>query len=113
MIELLDAFPADGDVARLRQWLRAWFATYAGHGGVISTWQEMQTDAELSRLSRQVAASVLTRLARALATRDFGDPVVDRLPYSAYTLGFTTEAGAVEAMLTIVRRGLFGLPDAV
>jgi hypothetical protein len=39
--------------------------------------------------------------------------VVERLPYSAYTLGFTTEAGAIEAMVTIVRRGLFGLPDAV
>jgi AcrR family transcriptional regulator len=122
LIELLDTLPDAGDVAALRQWLRDWFATYARHGGVISIWQEIRTNAELANLSRQVAASVFTRLACALATRDFGDPdvdaviflaVVERLPYSAYTLGFTTEAGAIEAMVTIVRRGLFGLPDAM
>jgi AcrR family transcriptional regulator len=121
LLELLDAFPADADAAALRDWLRAWFTTYAGHGGVISTWQEMQTSASLSRLSRHVATSVLARLAHALAARTFGDPDVDaviflaaveRLPYSAYTLGFTTEAEAIEAMVTIVRRGLFALPEA-
>jgi AcrR family transcriptional regulator len=122
MIELLDRFRPDGDADELRAWLRDWFATYASNGGVISTWQEMLTNAELVALSRDVAAAVLARLARALAGRGFGDPdvdavtflaVVERLPYSAFTLGFTTEHDAVDAMATIVRRGLFGLPDPV
>jgi AcrR family transcriptional regulator len=122
MIELLDRFRPDGDAGKLRAWLRDWFATYASNGGVISTWQEMLTNDLLARLSREVAASVLARLAQALASRGFGDPevdavtflaVVERMPYSAFTLGFTTEDGAVEATATIVRRGLFGLPDPV
>jgi AcrR family transcriptional regulator len=121
LIDLLDVLRPDGDVDELRDWLRSWFASYQSNGGVISTWQEMQTNEELAAFSQQVAASVLTRLVRVLERRGFGDPTVDavtflalieRLPYSVYTLGFTDEAGAVEAMVTIIRRGFLALPDA-
>jgi AcrR family transcriptional regulator len=118
MIELLDAFEPDTDPAELREWLRDWFASYESNGGVISTWQEMRADDELASFSRQVASSVLSRLVRVLDARDFGDPAVDavallalieRLPYSVYTLQFTAQADAIEAMITILRRGFLGL----
>jgi AcrR family transcriptional regulator len=121
LIELLDVLRPDAEVDELRGWLRSWFTSYRSNGGVISTWQEMQTNEELAAFSQQVAASVLTRLVRVLERRGFGDPTVDavtflalieRLPYSVYTLGFTDEAGAVEAMVTIIRRGFLALPDA-
>jgi AcrR family transcriptional regulator len=121
LIELLDELRPDGDVDELRGWLRAWFTAYESNGGVISTWQEMQTNEELAAFSQQVAVSVLTRLVRVLERRGFGDPTVDavtflalieRLPYSVYTLGFTDEASAIEAMVTIIRRGFLALPDA-
>jgi AcrR family transcriptional regulator len=121
LIDLLDELRPDGDVDELRGWLRAWFAAYESNGGVISTWQEMQTNEELAAFSQQVAVSVLTRLVRVLERRGFGDPTVDavtflalieRLPYSVYTLGFTDEASAIEAMVTIIRRGFLALPDA-
>lgn len=121
LIELLDVLRPDADVDELRGWLRAWFTAYESNGGVISTWQEMQTSKELAAFSQQVAASVLTRLVRVLERRGFGDPTVDavtflalieRLPYSVYTLGFADEAGAIEAMITTIRRGFFALPDA-
>ena len=80
----------------------------------------MQTNEELAAFSQQVAASVFTRLVRILEDRDFGDPDVDaitllalieRVPYSVYTLRFTTEADAIEAMITIIRRGFLALDD--
>jgi AcrR family transcriptional regulator len=120
MIELIDRLQLDADPGELRAWLREWFAAYAADGGVISTWQEMQTNADLAAFSQQVAASVFTRLVRMLDRRDFGEPVVDavtllavleRVPYSVYTLGFTTEADAIESMITVIRRGLLALPD--
>ena len=121
LIELLDVLPFEGSVDDLRAWLQEWFAAYEGNGGVISTWQEMQTNADLAEFSTQVAASVLTRLVRMLEVRDFGDPTVDaitflalieRLPYSVYTLRFSDQPDAVEAMITIIRRGFLALPDA-
>jgi AcrR family transcriptional regulator len=121
MIELLDGLRPDADVDELRGWLRDWFTTYEGNGGVISTWQEMQTNEELAAFSQQVAASVLTRLVRVLERRGFGDPTVDaitflalieRLPYSVYTLHFADQAAAIEASITIIRRGFLALPDA-
>lgn len=121
LIELLDELELDAEVDELRRWLHDWFAAYEGNGGVISTWQEMQTNAELAEFSTQVAASVLTRLVRMLEDRTFGDPTVDaitmlalieRLPYSVFTLGFTDQADAVEAMVTIIRRGFLAEPDA-
>jgi AcrR family transcriptional regulator len=118
MIELLDAFDAGADTAQLRLWLRDWFATYESNGGVISTWQEMRTDDDLAMFSEQVAVSVLARLVKVLEGRDFGDPTIDavallalieRLPYSVYTLQFADQADAIEAMITIIRRGFLGL----
>jgi AcrR family transcriptional regulator len=120
MIELLDRFEPAGPEAELRAWLEDWFRAYAADGGVISTWQEMMTNAELAAFSTQVAAAVYTRLLKILEQRDFGDPPVDavallalieRVPYSVYTLGFTAEDAAIEAMITMIRRGFLALPD--
>jgi AcrR family transcriptional regulator len=121
MIELLDALELDAEVGELRSWLRDWFTAYESNGGVISTWQEMQTSDELGTFSQEVAAAVLTRLVQLLEQRDFGNPTVDaitflalieRLPYSVYTLGFTNRDDAIEAGLTIIRRGFLALPEA-
>lgn len=120
MIGMIDRLRIDAPVDDLRAWLREWFRTYEADGGVISAWQEMQTNDELAAFSRQVAGSVFTRLARILEGRDFGHPDVDattlmalieRVPYSVYTLGFTSEADAIESMVTIIRRGFLALPE--
>jgi AcrR family transcriptional regulator len=122
MIELLDQFPDDGDPDALHGWLDDWFATYESNGGVISTWQEMHaSEPTLVEFGQQVAASVLARLMEVLQPRGFGDPVVDalallalieRIPYSVFTLGFTEQADAKDAMVTIIRRGFMGFADA-
>jgi AcrR family transcriptional regulator len=121
MIELLDGFPHDGSEAGLRSWLDVWFATYESNGGVISTWQELQgPDEALASFGQRVAATVMARLMAMLETRGFGDPLVDalallalveRLPYSVYTLGFTQRDEAIDAMVTIVRRGFLGVDE--
>jgi AcrR family transcriptional regulator len=119
MIDLLDELRLDATPDDLRAWLRRWLAAYEADGGVISTWQEMETNHELAAFSQGVAASVFTRLARMLQKRDFGNPEVDattllalieRVPYSVYTLRFTTEHDAVENMLLAIRRGFLALP---
>ncbi len=120
MVDLIDRLRLDADVDDLRAWLQDWFRTYEADGGVISTWQEMQTNEELAAFSRQVAASVFTRLVRILEGRDFGNPEVDatmllalieRVPYSVYTLQFTSEGDAIEAMVTTIRRGFLALDE--
>ena len=120
MIELIDAYPGAAEPVALRSWLEEWFDAYESNGGVISTWQEMQTsDPRLRAFSRQIAATVLDRLTTILAPRGFGDPLVDaltllavieRLPYSVYTLHHAARDEAVDAMAVIIRRGLMGLP---
>jgi AcrR family transcriptional regulator len=120
MIELLDEFPADADTDALHAWLADWFATYESNGGVISTWQEMHSaDPALIDFSQQVAAAVIARLVAVLDQRLFGDSqvealallaLIERTPYSVYTLGFTQQAQAIDAMVTIIRRGFMGLP---
>ena len=118
--ELIDRLDLAAPPDDLRAWLRDWLAAYRADGGVISTWQEMQTSEELADFSRRVAASVFTRLVRLLQRRDFGNAMVDattllalieRVPYSVYTLGFTSEADAVENMLVAIRRGFLALDD--
>ncbi|HEX2562814.1 MAG TPA: TetR/AcrR family transcriptional regulator, partial [Acidimicrobiales bacterium] len=118
MIDLVDELRLDAPPDELRAWLRTWLSAYRADGGVISTWQEMRTSDELVAFSQRVAASVFTRLVRMLEGRDFGNPVVDattllalieRVPYSVYTLRFTTEDDAVENMLVAIRRGFLGL----
>ena len=37
--------------------------------------------------------------------------LIERVPYSVYTLGFTSEADAVENMLVAIRRGFLALDD--
>jgi AcrR family transcriptional regulator len=120
MLELLGRFPASGTEAELHQWLDEWFDGYERNGGVISTWQEMQdTGAELTEVSQQVAASVTTGLVAMLRQRGFGDPVIDalillalleRLPYRAFVLGFTSRDAAIDAASTIVRQALMAQP---
>jgi AcrR family transcriptional regulator len=118
MLDLIDRLDLTAAPDDLRSWLREWLAAYRADGGVISTWQEMQTSEELAAFSRRVAASVFTRLVRLLERRDFGNAVVDattllalieRVPYSVYTLGFTSEDQAVENMLVAIRRGFLAL----
>jgi AcrR family transcriptional regulator len=121
MVELLDAFPIDAPEAELREWIAAWFATYESNGGVISTWQEMQvSDADLLSFGQQVAATIMGRLMALLDGRGFGDALVDavallavveRLPYGVYTLRFTKRDDAIDATVTIIRRGFLGLDD--
>ena len=120
MLELIDRLDLAAEPDDQRAWLRDWLAAYRADGGVISTWQEMQTSEELAAFSRRVAASVFTRLVRLLQRRDFGNAPVDattllalieRVPYSVYTLGFTSEADAVENMLVAIRRGFLALDD--
>jgi AcrR family transcriptional regulator len=120
MIELLDRLQLDAEPAVLRGWLAEWFTAYEADGGVISTWQEMQTNADLAEFSRAVAASVYTRLVRMLDRRDFGVAMVDavtllamieRVPYSVHTLHFMERDDAIESMVTMIRRGLLALPD--
>jgi len=119
MIELLDAFPSADDAEGLHRWLQEWFAAYRSNGGVISTWQEMQqSDPRLQDFSLGVAAAVLERLMRILGDRGFGDAgvdalallaVVERLPYSVFTLHFANEAEAIDAMAVIIRRGFMAI----
>jgi hypothetical protein len=121
MIELLDEFPDDAEPEALHRWLDDWFATYQSNGGVISTWQEMHSsDPDLVAFSQGVAAAVLARLMEVLDQRGFGDPVVEglallalieRIPYSVYTLRFTEQPDAIDAMVTIIRRGFMGIAD--
>jgi AcrR family transcriptional regulator len=120
MIDLIDRFDPSAPEAELRAWLEDWFRAYAADGGVISTWQEMMTNEALASFSTQVAGAVYTRLLKVLEQRDIGDPMVDavallalieRVPYSVYTLGFTDERDAIEAMSTMIRRGFLALAD--
>ena len=120
MIDLVDELRLDAPPDELRAWLRTWLGAYRADGGVISTWQEMRTNEELYAFSQRVAASVLARLVRLLQGRDFGDPGVDatallalieRVPYSVYTLRFTGEDDAVENMVLAIRRGFLAVPD--
>lgn len=119
MVELLDAFPIEGNAADMRRWVDQWFTTYEGNGGVISVWQEMQaSDGALAGFSLQVAFAVIGRLGRILQSRGFGDAsldalvflaVTERLPYSVFTLQFAERDDAIDAMVTIIRRGFLGL----
>ncbi len=121
MVELLEDLQLDAPEPDLRRWLDAWLTTYESNGGIISTWQEMQNgDADLHGFGQRVAATVLNRLMAMLDQRGFGDPLVDalallalieRIPYSVYTLRFTKRDEAVDAMVTILRRGFLGLDE--
>ncbi|HET9610706.1 MAG TPA: TetR/AcrR family transcriptional regulator, partial [Acidimicrobiales bacterium] len=120
MVALVDQLDLRTSEDDLRAWLKDWLTAYEADGGVISTWQEMWTSPELAEFSRQVAASVFTRLVRLLERRDFGDPVVDattflslveRVPYSVYTLQYMSPEDAVESMVTVIRRGFLALAD--
>ena len=120
LIELLDRLRLDAPPGELRSWLGEWFAAYEADGGVISTWQDMQTSPELRAFSQAIAVSAFTRLEARLAERDFGQDQVDasmllalieRAPYGVFTLGFASRPQAIEASVTIIRRGFLGLDD--
>jgi AcrR family transcriptional regulator len=117
MLDLLDGLRIDATREDLRAWLRAWFDNYEADGGVFSSGQEMQSNGELAEFSKLVAASVYARLRRVLERRGFGNPATDavvllalieRVPYSVYTLRFRTADEAIESMVTILRRGFLG-----
>jgi AcrR family transcriptional regulator len=118
MLDLLERLRIDATPEDLRTWLRTWFDSYEVDGGVVSSWQEMQSNGELAEFSKRVAASVHARLGRVLERRDFGDPATDavvllalieRVPYSVYTLRFRSADEAIESMVTILRRGFLGV----
>ena len=113
-VALLDRADLAARPAELRAWLRDWLHAYRDTGGVISTWPEMRTSDELRAFARRMSGAVFTRLVGLLEPRDFGNAVVDatallalveRVPYSVYALGFTTEDDAVENMVLTIRRG--------
>src|SRR5215213_8802094 len=56
MLDLLDGLRIDAAPEELRTWLRAWFDSYEADGGVLSSWQEMRSNAELAEFSTRVAA---------------------------------------------------------
>lgn len=119
MIELLEAFPPEGGRDALRTWTKEWFHTYESNGGVISVWQEMQAaEPTLAAFSLEVAFAVIGRLGRILEARGFGDPSIDalaflalveRMPYSVFTLRFSERDEAIDATVTMIRRGFLGL----
>jgi len=118
MLDLLERLRIDATPEDLRTWLRTWFDSYEADGGVVSSWQEMQSNGELAEFSKRVAASVHARLGRVLERRDFGDPATDavvllalieRVPYSVYTLRFRSADEAIESMVTVLRRGFLGV----
>jgi AcrR family transcriptional regulator len=113
-VALLDRGDLAAQPGELRAWLRDWLHAYRDTGGVISTWPDMRTSDELRSSSRRMSGAVFTRLVGLLEPRDFGNAVVDatallalveRVPYSVYALGFTTEDDAVETMALTIRRG--------
>ncbi|HRW36860.1 MAG: TetR/AcrR family transcriptional regulator [Acidimicrobiales bacterium] len=117
LIDLIERLDLDGTDAELRAWLDEWFAAYEAHGGIISTWQDMQTSPELRDFSLQVAASVFTRLEKLLDQRDFGHPQVaasmllallERAPYRVHTLGFSKRDAEMDSTALILRRGFLG-----
>ncbi|HVV35664.1 MAG TPA: TetR/AcrR family transcriptional regulator [Acidimicrobiales bacterium] len=121
MIDMLDRFPSPDDRAALRAWTEEWFSAYEGNGGVISVWQEMLVgETALAAFSLDVAVAVIGRLGRILQSRGFGDPSIDalaflalteRMPYGVFTLRFSERDEAVDAMVTMMRKGFLGLQN--
>lgn len=118
LIDHLDSLHINDSGEAVRKWLKSWMEAYRDNGGVISAWQEIHTaDHEMQQMSDQVAGAVLHRLVTILRKRTFGDPMVDglallalleRMPYSVYTIEHLAESDAIEAMLIVVQRGFFG-----
>jgi AcrR family transcriptional regulator len=121
MVQLVGDFPRERGAEPLRAWLERWFAAYRANGGVISAWQEIDyDDPVLASFSREIALVVFDRLVRIVHQRRFGDPsvgalvllaVIERLPYSVLVLEYLDEPDAVEASLTLIRRGILGLVE--
>ncbi len=121
MIDLLSRLPLDGDAAGLGAWLSEWFDSYRANGGVITTWQEMQeSNGDLVPYSRDVAAHIVNGLMAMLEGHGHEDALFDtlvllalieRLPYRAFTLGYTTPQAAIEAGVAIIRRSILGCTD--
>jgi AcrR family transcriptional regulator len=116
---LLGELRLDLDEPAMRAWLRTWFASYAGHGGIISVWQERPSNAALSAYSHWVAAWIFARLSALLQCRGFGDAAADatvflalleRLPHTVFTLGFLSQDEGIDTALLAIRRGLLAIP---
>jgi AcrR family transcriptional regulator len=121
MSGLIDAFPTSSDEEELRRWVEDWFNTYRSNGGVMSMWQEIElVDRRLEAMSQRAMASAYDRLVQLLDRRGLGDPLVaalallaliERLPYSVFTLAHAQKSAAIDAMVIITRRGLINLDE--
>jgi AcrR family transcriptional regulator len=119
LVDLVEQLDLGAPADELRGWVDAWFDAYDHDGGVLSTWPEMHTRTALDGLARAAGTALYSRLAVALAGRDFGRPGVDgttlfalleRLPYSVINLGFMRRQEAVDTVVATIRRGFLGLP---
>ena len=120
LIQLVDRLDLDAPADEQRAWLSDWFDAYEADGGVISTWEDMQTNPELRAFSQSVAAAVFTRLEQRLDRRDFGEAQTDaamlmalleRAPYSVFALGLGSRDEGIDATVTVLRRGFLGITD--
>ncbi|MEZ5179825.1 MAG: hypothetical protein R2746_16525 [Acidimicrobiales bacterium] len=120
MIELVEQLDLDGSADDLHAWLEDWFDAYEADGGVISTWQDMQTSPGCGR-------SRCRWRRRCSPAREAARPARLRPPpgghrhaagparagaVTAHTLGFSTRAGEIDATATIIRRGFLGIHEA-
>lgn len=102
------------DSAALRQWLRRYNATQAGHAAMIRVWLEATAD-DPHRATESAAALDWGwhRLLRFLAPRGFGDVDADALLMMSLldTMGGMHNVPAnADAAALLVERGLLGMP---
>lgn len=116
--EVLALFPEQRDDEHVHQWLEHYFSCYRDIGGVISVWREIKWDnTDLDYFAQDVTLAVIDRLRRIIARRDFGDDAVDalvlmalveRVPHNTQTLEYSSQVAALEALVFIIQRALFG-----
>ena len=118
LIACIEVFPVDGDPVALREWLGRWFDVYEEHGAIIALWREVQfQDHVLEELTRGVADAALGCLFTVVADAAIGDPLinsiaflglVETIPHHVHAFGYFSRGPAIDALVAIVERGLFG-----
>lgn len=120
MLRLLESLDLQAGRPELRAWLDAWFTAYEADGGVISTWQDMQSSGDLVAFSQEVAATAFALLEAALTELAVDHPQVaaamllallERAPHRVYALGASTREHEIDATVTIIRRGFVAAAD--